>query len=97
MRGVVSRNSSENQKTIEIVRSALALSREAFVERLEVDYHSLMGPVTDLFCLVTRRHLEHNPLSLGLDHFGLGSNVMADGRRGKMPNIDFGADRAILK
>ncbi len=54
-----------------------------------------MRSAADLFRLVARRHLEFDSLALDLDDLGFGPNLMTDGRGGKMPDIDRGADRAL--
>ena len=50
----------------------------------------------DFLCFVTRRYLEHNSLSLGLDYLGFSANSMTDWRRCKVPNVYFGTDCALI-
>src|SRR5436190_9320774 len=56
-----------------------------------------MRTAADRFRLVARRHLEFDLPSLDLDDLGFGADLMADGGRGKMPDIDRGADRALAR
>src|SRR6266852_4021163 len=83
--------------TIDDSRSPLALLRKPLVERGKIDHHALMRAGADLFRLVVRRHLEFDSFAMNLDDLGFGADLMADGRRGKMPDIDRGSDRALAR
>src|SRR5258708_2300662 len=56
-----------------------------------------MRSIADLFCLVARRHLEFNFLSVDADHLGFGTDFMTDGRSSKVPYIDRGTERALTR
>src|SRR3954471_24399734 len=75
----------------------LALPRQPLIERAEIDHHSPMRAVADLFRLVVRRHLELDALALDLDHLGVGADLVTDRGGGEMPDVDCGANRALAR
>src|SRR4030095_1876999 len=81
--------------TIHAPLSPLALLRQPFIERGKIDHHALMGAVADIFGLVVRRNLEFDSVAMNLDDLGFGADLVTDGGRGQMPDIDRGADRAL--
>ena len=85
------------RQAIPIVGLTFNLARETLVERSEIDHRSLMGSAADLLDLVARRYLELDTLSVDLGNLRFGANGVTDRRRGKVPDIDRGADRALAR
>src|SRR5215468_10835679 len=80
-----------------LTSASCSLLGEPRLEPRPVDHRALVRAGADLLGLVARRDLEGDVAALDLDDLGLRRHVVTCGRRGEMPYVDCGADRALAR